>query len=163
MHHIGRDGFSCHVWRRHPKTTDLWDKPRTDMLTYGNDPKREAFQAAVERAREDGLSNAEMAIMITATEPETPSTNGAHLDGSDDVIYEPGNVPEGLIDLPSASKKYGIPVRTLGTWVRRGKLPKCGRLRGRSPGGGYIVTDEAAILYCRDHPRKPWHSKSVTS
>ena len=133
------------------------------MLTSDKEAKREAFRAAIERAQEDGLSEAEMARMITAvTETKQPAA-GVHAKESDDVIYEPGELPEGLIDLPSASKKYGIPVRTLGTWVRRGKLPKCGRLRARSPGGGYIVTDEAEILYCRDNPRKPWFSKSVTS
>ena len=80
-----------------------------------------------------------------------------------DVIYEPGALPEGLIDLPSAAKKYGMKVTTLRQWVQRGKLPRCGRLRGKAAGGGYIVTEEAGILYCRDHPRKPWHNKSVTT
>ena len=133
------------------------------MLTYGDDPKREAFRAAIERARQDGLSPAELASMITAVENETPATNGVHTKESDDVIYEPGELPEGLIDLPSASKKYGIPVRTLGQWIHRGKLPRCGRLRARAAGGGYIVTEEAAIVYCRDHPRKPGPKRSVTA
>ena len=36
---------------------------------------------------------------------------------------QPGNLPEGLIDLPSASKKYGISVVIrFAAWVRRGKL-----------------------------------------
>ncbi len=124
------------------------------MLTYGDDSKREAFLAAIERARGDGLSPAEMASMITAAEHETRTTNGARPTESDDVIYEPGNLPEGLIDLPSASKKYGISVVTLRSWVQRGKLPRLGRLRARAAGGGYIVTDEAQIPYCRDNPRK---------
>ena len=133
------------------------------MLTYGNDEKREAFRAAIERAREDGLSEAEMANMITAVESEISSTNGVHPVDTGDVIYEPGQLPEGLIDLPSASKKYGIKPATLRMWVQRGRLPRRGRLRGPSPGRGYIVTVEAAIEHCRDNPRKPWHNKSVTS
>ena len=133
------------------------------MLDSLKDSKREAFLAAIERAREDGLDPAEMANMITAaTEPQRP-TNVVHPTESEDVIYEPGNLPEGLIDLPSASKKYGISVKTLRSWVDRGKLPRRGRLRARSPGGGYIVTVEAGIEYCRDHPRKPWHNKSAAS
>ena len=135
------------------------------MLTYGDDPKREAFQAAIERAHENGLSADEMASMITAaaaTETEQP-TNGIRHAEPEDVVYEPGKLPEGLIDLPSASKRYGIPVKTLRSWVNRGKLPRRGRLRARSPGGGYIVTEEAQILYCRDNPRKPWFNKSAAS
>ena len=47
------------------------------MLTYGDDSKREAFLAAIERAREDGLSPAEMASMITAAEHEAHTANSA--------------------------------------------------------------------------------------
>ena len=131
------------------------------MLTYGDDKQREAFRVAIEQAREDGLSPAEMASMITAAENGTHPANGASPKGTDDVIYEPGELPEGLIDLPSASKKYGIKVGTLQAWIRRGKLPRRGRLKARAAGGGYIVTEQAAILHCRDNPRKPWFNKSV--
>ena len=124
------------------------------MLTYGDDKKREAFRAAIEQARKDGLSRTEMAGMISAAENGTHAGGGIRPKDTDDVIYEPGDLPDGLIDLPSAAKKYGIPVKTLRTWVHRGKLPRLGRLRARSPGGGYIVTEKAAILYCRDNPRK---------
>ena len=133
------------------------------MLDSLKDSKREAFRAAVERAREDGLSLDDMASMITAAANTEQSDGSVHPTEPDDVIYEPGNLPEGLIDLPSASKKYGIPVKTLGAWVRRGKLVKCGRLRARSPGGGYIVTEEAQIIYCRENPRKPGPKRSVVS
>ena len=133
------------------------------MLTYGNDPKHEAFRAAVERAREDGLSPAEMASMINAATETQHPTNGVHQTEPDNLIYERGELPEGLIDLPSASEKYGIRVDTLRQWVQRGKLPRCGRMRGRSPGGGYIVTIEAEILYCRDNPRKSGPKGSVTN
>ena len=132
------------------------------MLTYGNNPKRAAFRAAIERAREDGLSTAEMASMITTVDNEPRPTNGVHPTESDDVIYEAGNLPEGLIDLPSASKKYGIPVKTLRSWVHRGKLPRCGRVRARAAGGGYIVTIDDEIPRCRDNPRKPGPKRSAT-
>ena len=133
------------------------------MLTYGDDPKRNAFLAAIERAQEDGLSLDDLASMITAVTEPQPRTNGVQHTESEDVLYEPGNLPEGLIDLPSAAKKYGIPVATLRRWIQREKLPRRGRLRGRAPGGGYIVTEEAMILHCRDNPRKPWFNKSVPS
>ena len=131
------------------------------MLTYEDNTEREAFQAAIERARKNGLSEAEMASMITTAKHDTHQTNGVHPKETEDVIYEPGDLPEGLIDLPSASKKYGIKIGTLQAWIRRGKLPRCGRLKARAAGGGYIVTEQAAILHCRDNPRKPWSNKSV--
>ena len=135
------------------------------MLESSKDSKREAFRAAIERARQDGLSADEMASMITAADntERSPGNGSVQPTELDDVIYEPGELPEGLIDLPSASKKYGIKPATLRMWIQRGRLPRCGRLRGPSPGRGYIVTVEADIEYCRDNPRKPWHNKSVTS
>ncbi len=133
------------------------------MLTCSDETEREAFRVAIERARDNGLSLDDMASMITAaTETQRPS-NVVHPTQSEDVVYEPGNLPEGLIDLPGASKKYGIPVKTLRSWIHRGKLPRRGRMRARSPGGGYIVTEQAAILYCRDNPRKTGRKKRATS
>ena len=127
------------------------------MLTYGNDPKREAFRAAIERAREDGLSEAEMASMITAAEHDTHSTNGAHASEPDDVIYEPGELPEGLIDLPSAaarySEKYGVSEDAMRKWVNRGRVEKLGRLRAPARGGGYIVVREKELVEFMDQPR----------
>ena len=124
------------------------------MLDSLKDSKREAFLAAVERAREDGLSLDDMVSMITAAANNGHNDRSVHPTEPDDVVYEPGNLPEGLIDLPSASKKYGIKVGTLRYWVHVGKLPRKGRLRAPAAGGGYIVTEDAMIPYCRDNPRK---------
>ena len=71
-----------------------------------------------------------------------------------EVIYRPDAVPDGLIDLPTAARKYDIPVRTLHAWVVRGKIPRRGRVRAKAAGGGYVLTDDAAIPICRDNPRK---------
>ena len=133
------------------------------MLDSLKDSKREAFLAAIERAREDGLSLDDMVSMITAAANNGHNDRSVHPTEADDVVYEPGNLPEGLIDLPSASKKYGIPVKTLRSWIYLGKLPKRGRLKARAPGGGYIVTVEADIEYCRDHPRKRGRKKITAS
>lgn len=132
------------------------------MLTYGDDKKREAFRAAMERFREDGLSLDDMASMITAAKNEQQPSNGVHPNEPEDVIYEPGNLPAGLIDLPSASKKYSIPVKTLRSWVHRGKLPRRGRLKARAAGGGYIVVEDAMIQHCRDNPLKTGRKKRAT-
>ena len=133
------------------------------MLTYGDDTERKAFQDAIERAQKNGLSPDDLVSMITAAENDVSPANGVHPVEPDDIIYEPGNLPEGLIDLPSASKRYGISGNTLRAWVRRGKLPEVGRLRGPTARGGYIVTVEAEILRCRDNPRKPGPKRSALS
>ena len=133
--------------------------PLTNMLTSDKDMKRQAFHAAIKRARADGLAPEDMVSMITTDVDSQPLATPDNPADSADVIYDV--LPDGMIDLPSAAKKYDISVKTLGMWVHRGKLPRRGRLRGKAAGGGYIVTDEAAIPLCRDNPRKPWHSKSV--
>ena len=84
--------------------------------------------------------------------PNSPS-------GDYEVIYPPDAVPDGLIDLPSAARKYGIPAQQLYMWVVRGKLPRMGRVKAPAPGKGYILTDEAMIPYCRDNPRKRGRKK----
>ena len=102
------------------------------------------------------VSNANDIVGVLAARETPPEDEGV-------VIYEPGELPEGLIDLPTASKKYGIPGATLRRWIQRGKLPKRGRVKAPSPGRGYIVTNEAEILFCRDNPRKRGRKKNGTS
>ena len=104
-------------------------------------------QMVAERVKARRVSDANDIVGVLDAPETTPEDAGA-------VIYEPGKLPEGLIDLPSAAKKYGIKVATLRSWIQLGKLPRRGRLRAPSPGGGYVVTEEEAITFCRDNPRK---------
>ena len=122
---------------------------------------RLAVERAIEYARQDGLSADEITAMV-ASEQASIANNPQEVPAEErERIFDV--LPDGLIDLPSASRKYNIPVRTLQSWVKRGKLPRRGRLKARAAGGGYIMTEEAAIPYCRDNPRKPWHKKSAHS
>ena len=140
------------------------------MIESGKSTPTEELQGAIDQALRSGMDAEAIAHMVAERikvtrvsdandivgvldTPETPPEDPG------DVIYEPGELPEGLIDLPSAARKYGIPVRTLQTWIKRGKLPKRGRIRARAPGGGYILTVESEIEYCRDHPRKTGRKK----
>ena len=86
----------------------------------------------------DMVSTAEPTTALNGHEPAEPATR------ADDLpIYT--ELPEGLIDLPKAAKKYGCKGPTLRTWVHRGHLKSMGRLRGSSPGGGYLVVSEADL------------------
>jgi hypothetical protein len=111
----------------------------------------EALRGAIDQALRSGMDAGEIADMVAecTVNLQHMATDDLAADtphkGQGDVRYEPGELPEGLIDLPSAAKKYGIPGSTLRNWVQRRKLPRCGRLRARADGGGYIVTEEAAI------------------
>ena len=60
-----------------------------------------------------------------------------------DVVYD--ELPDGLIDLPSACRKYGVKRQTANGWMRKHDIPYLGRLRAPAPGGGYNVTDEIAF------------------
>ena len=54
-------------------------------------------------------------------------------------------LPEGLITLPEAARRYSVPARRLHNWVRRGRLTHLGYLRGGSPQGGYVLLVEAEL------------------
>ena len=137
------------------------------MVESDKSSPTEGLRSALDQALRSGMRADEIEQMVAVTLSELASdTLAAPETPPEDVgvvIYEPGELPEGLIDLPSAAKKYGIKVATLRQWVNRGKLPRCGRVRARAAGGGYIVTVEAEIIHCRDNPQKPWHRKSVTT
>ena len=124
-------------------------------LRSGMDAEAIAHMVA-ERIKATRVSDAKDIVGVLDAPETTPEDTGA-------VIYEPGELPDGLIDLPSAAKKYGIPVRTLQSWVHRGRLSRRGKLRARSPGGGYTVVIAADIEYCRDHPRKRGRKKNANS
>ena len=141
------------------------------MVELGKSTKDDLI-SAIDQALRSGIKAEAIADMVAERtiyhEVATPSDIAEFLDHHRDetppndegaVIYD--ELPPGLIDLPSASKKYGIRVRTLHAWIQRGKLPRRGRLRARAAGGGYIVTEEAEILRCRDNPRKPGPKGSV--
>lgn len=119
----------------------------------------------------DGSTITEMAAERITKHPQVESAAdivdyldraGADTDTEPDpeIIYLPGELPDGLIDLPTAAKKYRIKPGTLHRWVTLGKLPRRGRLRAPAAGGGYVVTEEAAIPYCQTHPRKRGRKKS---
>ena len=56
------------------------------------------------------------------------------------VIYDA--LPPGLIDLPSAARKYGVNLKTATGWLKRGRIPRMGKIRAPGRGGGYNITSE---------------------
>ena len=73
--------------------------------------------------------------------------------------YDQGNVftelPNGLIDIPTAAKKHGINPSTLRTWIQKGYITVVGRLKAPARGGGYSVVEERKLLeYARNPVRR---------
>ncbi len=56
---------------------------------------------------------------------------------ADNVVYD--ELPEGLIDLPSACREHGVKTMTAHNWLRRGLLKSMGKLKGRGTGGVNVV------------------------
>ena len=109
------------------------------------------FREAASIARASGLDELTLQSMVTEAY-NAPQVNGAEPAPAAEVIYD--ELPEGLIDLPSAATKYGRPITTLRGWVHRGKLISVGRLRAPAYGGGYVVVDEESLKSVITNPPK---------
>ena len=109
-----------------------------------------AIAQAVDQALAQGLSRREIMALV-AESFERPAVEQAADAVDGDVVYD--ELPEGLIDLPSAAVEYGVPRATLHAWVKRGKLNHKGRLRGRAQGGGFILVSERELATVLAEPR----------
>ena len=98
----------------------------------------------------------DVAACIKGKLPPVANNNGTQgnlVIGADRLpVYT--DLPDGLIDLPSAMRRYGCKAATLRGWVYQGHLKAVGRLRGSSPGGGYLVVSEAELEQHLASPRK---------
>ncbi len=134
------------------------------MVELGKSTPTEDLFSAVDRLLENGAAGAKIAEMVAERIAAHPTVETAtdivdYLDHAEEdaceVIYEPGCLPDGLIDLPSASRSpedggYGIPIGTLRTWVTRNRVPKVGLLRAPAPRGGYIVVRRCDLETYKD-------------
>ena len=59
-------------------------------------------------------------------------------------------VPDGLIDLPTAAARHGVTRNSLHKRLQTGTLQSYGRLRGKSPGGGSVLLSERELLQIVD-------------
>ena len=71
-----------------------------------------------------------------------PPLPGLEPPGRDTVHDE---VPAGLIDLPSAARKYGVPLGRIQGWVDKGTLNTYGRVKAPARGGGYRLVSEREL------------------
>ena len=67
-----------------------------------------------------------------------------------DTVYT--ELPEGLIDFPSAACKYNLNRGTLRNWLSKGYITLRGRLKGPATGGGFLIVSEDELV---EHIAKP--------
>ena len=137
-----------------PSACEVFGKSRQllfQWVTQGRLPERGLFKPRGRTVANVVVSEKEVEDCINGTDgwPErrTPKLRkvGDATIGADGLpIYT--ELPEGLIDLPTAMRKYGCRRGRLDSWVKRGHLEVRGRLRGAAPGGGYLVVSEAEVV-----------------
>ena len=126
------------------------------MVELGVSADNPALEHWLDTARElleSGYTKEDLdSLLTTVPEPTGVQERLPHFPDDDpDTVYT--ELPPGLIDLPSASKKLGIPVRTIRSWIKRGRLTVRGRLKSPSPGGGYLVVSNDELLTFASAPR----------
>jgi predicted DNA-binding transcriptional regulator AlpA len=90
-------------------------------------------------------------MALVAESFERPAVEQAADAVDGDVVYD--ELPEGLIDLPSAMRKYSLKRPTLWSWVSKGHLQSYGRLRGSATGGGLILVNEEDLVRYMHAPK----------
>ena len=102
------------------------------------------------------ITKDEILDMVSTAEPPAATNGSAPAEraaGANDLpIYT--ELPEGLIDLPSAATRYGCKGATLRMWVHRGHLRLMGRLKRSCTGGGYLVVSESDLKERLNTPKK---------
>ena len=136
-----------------PKASKVYGKSRQllfQWVTQGRLPERGLFKPRGRTVANVVVSEKEVEDCINGTDGWTERRTrklrkvGDATVGADGLpIYT--ELPEGLIDLPSAMREYGCRRGRLDTWVQRGHLKVYGRLKGAARGGGYVVVSRTQV------------------
>ena len=104
---------------------------------------------AINDALATGVTTEEILTMLqTAVADQLPFPD--LLSNEQENIFT--DLPQGLIDLPAAARKYGCPVRRFSNWIQRGHVQVYGRLRASARGGGYLVVSESELVAHMTNP-----------
>ena len=106
------------------------------------------LRSAIEVALAAGVvTRDEILEMVPTIDPQSANGhNSAVPETSADDLPIYTELPEGLIDLPSAMTIYDGGRPRLRNWVKRGYLEIHGRLRAPAPGGGYIIVSKSELM-----------------
>ena len=107
----------------------------------------EQWRDVTQRALQAGVSEKVLHSMLTT---ETIAAQDHHCETCSPDNYDPDTVyaelPEGLITLPEAARKYNVNRRTIQTWLRQNHITSKGRLRGSARGGGFVLVSEDELV-----------------
>ena len=138
-----------------------------DLVERNGKPRESLDRAtkAIADALAEGVGERELLDMVTTVAAdqvvEQPEIPGLLLDA--ESIYTEDEVPEGLIDLPSAARKYGHRITRLQRWVQRGHLKVYGRIRAPARGGGYLLlSEDELVARMRAEPNKGGRPRKIT-
>ena len=91
----------------------------------------EQWRDVTQRALQAGVSEKVLHSMLTT---ETIAVQDHHCQTCPPDNYDPDTVyaelPEGLITVPDAARKYNVNRRTIQTWLNQNRLERKGRMRG---------------------------------
>lgn len=125
------------------------------MVTSAQTPT-EHLRGAIDWALRSGVEPTFIIDMVADlfAHPITDSTAQLYLPGCEPekppIFTE---LPEGMIDAPTACAKYNIKDSTLRTWIHKGNIVLMGRLKARAPGGGRLVIREEDLIRYKNTPR----------
>ena len=113
----------------------------------------ERVNVAVAEALESGVSEeALQTLFINAAKVDNGADGPEHSEYGPVEIYD--ELPIGLIDVPSAGRKYNLNRGTLRNWLVKGKIKVKGRLKGSATGGGFLLVNESELMEYISKPRQ---------
>ena len=112
------------------------------------------IKLVIRRALDSGMPGEDILYMVQTEVNGNKTFHEPRLAGfesyDEDTVFT--ELPDGLIDIPTAAKKHGINPSTLRTWIQKGYITVVGRLRAPARGGGYSVVDEQKLLEYAQNP-----------
>ena len=114
------------------------------------------LQTEVTQALDLGAAGADILSIVQTIvdkyEVIQPSFEASNGNGHDkDAIFD--ELPEGMIDIPTAARKYDCPLGRIRNWVNRGRVKTYGRWKAPAPGGGYLFMKESDFVKYLKSPR----------
>ena len=109
----------------------------------------------IEGALRSGVSPQELRSLLegSISEHDTASSDSLPEFPAEDPDTVYTELPAGLIDVPSAVRKYKLRSSTVYDWIKKGHLNLHGRLKGPVRGGGFLVIRETELVTYMAAPR----------
>ena len=105
----------------------------------------------VAEALDSGVSEEELQTMVTTAVASYQTGLPGFPENDPSTVFV--ELPPGLIDVPTAARKYQLQTATIRHWLRKGRVRARGRLKGPAAGGGFWVMNEEELVAYISAPR----------